>query len=84
LFSVLVKLPGPLFVFFDGFCFLCQLLLDECIMHQVHTSVFNGDMCWFSLESKIQCSNSIESCIDAEKRYKGLFNVLVLLCKFCF
>jgi len=34
-------LPRPLFFcffFLDGFCFLWQLLLDGCIMHQVHTS----------------------------------------------
>ncbi len=39
-------LPVPFFFFFffffiDGFCFLWQLLLDGCIMHQVHTSDVN-------------------------------------------
>jgi len=38
--SMSVKLSGPfiyLFIF-DEFCFLWQLLLDRCIMHQVYTS----------------------------------------------
>ncbi len=43
-------LPGPLFFcffffffnFFYGFCFLWQLLLDGCIMHQVHTSILKA------------------------------------------
>jgi hypothetical protein len=52
LFFVSIKLPGPFFFFFFfyGFCFLWQLLLDRCIMHQVHTSYFKWAMLWGKFE----------------------------------
>ncbi len=40
---------SDLFFFFDEFCFLCQLLLDRCIMHQVHTSMHNNYSAVFRL-----------------------------------